>query len=88
MPEGFFLIGWFAAGAALAAAYLFFISRTVASVTTPGSGRLGALHLLLRIALAVCVFTLAAQQGAMPLLATLAGFLAARHFVIRRFRDV
>jgi F1F0 ATPase subunit 2 len=43
------------------------------------------LHLL-RIAAVVSVFTLCARQGAMPLLASFAGFLAARTAIVARYR--
>jgi len=41
----------------------------------------------LRIAAVVLVFTLCARRGAMPLLASFAGFLAARTAFVARYRS-
>ncbi len=82
----FQIIAWFAAGAALGAVFLFLLSRTVAAVQIPGARLSAVAYAVLRFALAAGVLILAAQQGALPLLAALAGFLVTRFVVIRRVR--
>jgi len=53
-----------------------------------GRWRLVAGTMLLRLAAAAGLFWLAAQSGAWPLLAALAGFLAARGLMLRRARGL
>ena len=75
---------WLVGGVALGAVYMHLIARSVA-VIGPSAPARGAIALfILRFALAASVLTLAAMQGAGPLLAVLAGFLLARTVAIRR----
>jgi F1F0 ATPase subunit 2 len=72
-----------AAGAALGALYFILVYRTArlhaaAAPLTP----IVALYLV-RLGLAAAAFWLIAQQGAIPLLLALAGFIAARMVVLR-----
>jgi F1F0 ATPase subunit 2 len=73
------------AGVLLGAVYFGLLLRTVrlhaAGAAAPGVAPL----YLLRIGLAVAGFWFAAQQGALPLLAALAGFLVARYVMQRRY---
>lgn len=72
------------AGAALAAIYLAMLSRSVA-LFTGGRGPWRAVALTVaRLALAGLAFWLAARQGAGPLIALFAGFLALRTLWLRR----
>ncbi|GAB4365883.1 MAG: hypothetical protein Kow00114_23420 [Kiloniellaceae bacterium] len=72
------------AGLALGAAYFLLLYRTVTlHAAQAGAGSLVPLYLL-RFALAGAAFWFIAQQGALPLLLALAGFLAAR-FAVQRF---
>ena len=80
------LMGWALAGAALGALYLALLARTVAAVTAGGGGAGAAGFLLMRVVLAVLAFWAAAAQGALPLLATLGGFLAARAVAVAHAR--
>jgi len=73
-----------AAGLAVGVAYFLLLYRTVAlHASQAGAGSIVPLTLL-RFALAGGSFWFIAQQGALPLLLTLAGFLAAR-FAVQRF---
>lgn len=78
--------GWFLAGAALGAVYLWLIGRTVAMIAPPAAKSVAAAFVVLRLALAAGVFWGAATQGAAPLLLTLLGFLAARTVAVRAMR--
>jgi len=78
------LLGWLATGAALGAAYLYLVARTVAAIRPPAAKGAAAGFFVLRLGLAAGVLTLAALQGALPLLLCIAGFLAARTVAIRR----
>jgi len=80
-------LAWLAAGAAMGAAFLYLVARSVAAIRRPGARGAAAGFLVLRMALAVAVFTLAARQGALPLVSALAGFLVARTVAIRRMRE-
>lgn len=72
------------AGAVLGAVYFQLVHRTV-TLQLQGSGSAAVIGLtVLRIALAVVVFWVVAQFGALPLLLALLGFLAARSVVRRR----
>lgn len=67
------------AGAGLGAVYFYLLSRAVRQHATRGiTFRIIPLYLL-RIAAAAVAFWMIAQQGALPLLLALLGFLAARH---------
>lgn len=72
------------AGIALGALYFILVHRTARLHAAAGpAGRIAALYAI-RLILAVAVFWAIAQQGAMPLLLTLAGFIVARMIVLRR----
>jgi len=72
------------AGAALGTFYFILVHRTARLHAAAGPAtRIAALYAL-RLALAVVVFWAIAQQGALPLLLTLAGFILARMIVMRR----
>jgi hypothetical protein len=81
LPE---TVAWLVAGAALGAVYLFLIGRTIAAMAPPAARVSAAAWLVLRLALAACLFWLAAQRGAAPLVLLLAGFLLARTVALRR----
>ena len=83
MADHLFLFWWLGLGAALGAAYLFMISRTVAAIHSPGGRSAAWVHFALRVLLAAGVLTLAARAGALPLLACLGGFLAVKSVVLR-----
>lgn len=73
-----------AVGLALGAAYFVLLSHTVRlHVANAPTARIVPGYVV-RLGAAVAVFWVVAQQGALPLLLTLAGFLAAR-FAVRRF---
>ena len=78
---------WFSAGLALGSIYLFLIGRTVVAITGDNGWTAAALPLVLRISLAVAAFAVASGQGALPVLAMLAGFLVARSLGLRRVRE-
>ena len=78
---------WLAAGIALGAVYLWLVARTVAALTGSGGKAPAALWLVLRMALAVGAFWVAATEGALPVLVMLLGFLIARTVAIRRARE-
>jgi F1F0 ATPase subunit 2 len=81
LPEA---LGWILAGAALGAVYLYLVGRTVAALASPAARKAAVGYLVLRFALAVAAFWLAAQSGAAPLLMMFAGFLLARTALLRR----
>lgn len=66
-------------GLALGAGYFYMLYRSVLIEKQRGSLKRMVGLLVLRIGIAVLVFWLMAQAGVMPLLLTLAGFLAARY---------
>ena len=73
-----------AAGLAVGVAYFLLLYRTVTlHAAQAGAGSIAPLYLL-RFALAGAAFWFIAQQGALPLLLALAGFLGAR-FAVQRF---
>lgn len=83
VAEALFLTGWALAGAGVGAAFFLALRRNVALYLGGRSRwRAAALHLA-RLGLAAGGFALAAAAGAGPLLAALAGFLAARVAVLR-----
>jgi F1F0 ATPase subunit 2 len=72
------------AGVALGGLYFVLVHRTARLHAAAGSAwRIIALYAV-RFVLAITVFWAIAQQGAMPLLLTLAGFIVARMVVMRR----
>lgn len=78
MGQWIFYLLYFGAGLVLGAVYFHMLSRSVRLHASAGSlGRVLPLHLG-RFAAAGAGFWLIAQQGAMPLLSALLGFLAAR----------
>jgi F1F0 ATPase subunit 2 len=72
------------AGIALGALYFLLVHRTARLHAAAGSAGRIAVFYAIRLTLAVAVFWAIAQQGAMPLLLTLAGFIVARMVVVRR----
>ena len=74
-----------ALGALLASAYCAALWWNVRIYLADASWRALPLHLL-RIGGVVLIFTLCARQGAMPLLASFAGFLIARTVIVSRYR--
>ena len=74
-----------ALGAALAAAYCAALWWNVSIYLGDASWRALPLHLV-RIAAVVLIFTFCARQGAMPLLASFAGFFIARTLIVNRYR--
>jgi F1F0 ATPase subunit 2 len=82
--SGLSLAVFLVSGAALGAAYFLLLHRAVRlHAASAGALRIMPLHVL-RAALAVAAFWIVAQQGALPLLLTLLGFLLARLLVQRR----
>jgi hypothetical protein len=77
---------WLAAGLALGGAYFALLGRTVAAIEGAADWRGAALWLGVRVALAAGVLALAAMQGAVALIWTLLGFLAARAVAIWRVK--
>lgn len=77
---------WLLAGAVIGAAYFFLLARSVDAMSTASDWRKAAGYLVLRVAIAVCGFTLAAMQGTAPVLFTLVGLVLARTVAIRRVR--
>ncbi len=71
------------AGAALGGIYFFLLLRTVRLYTAEAKAALVVPLYLLRLAAAGAAFWFIAQQGALPLLLALAGFLLARIAVQR-----
>lgn len=77
---------WLASGLVLGAVYFFLLARSAAAIGDAGNWRSAARFLVLRVALAVAVFAMAAMQGAPALLFALTGFLVARAIAISRVR--
>ncbi|MCU4651466.1 hypothetical protein N8I71_01360 [Roseibacterium sp. SDUM158016] len=78
------LAPWLLGGMVLGAVYMHLIARTVAALDPSASNRGAIAWVLLRFSMAAAVLSLAAIQGAGPLLAVLAGFLLSRSIAIRR----
>lgn len=78
------LAAWAIGGAALGSVYLNLIARSVAAMTPAVAIGPALGWLLLRIALAGLVMGIAAAHGAATLIATLAGFLVVRTYVLAR----
>jgi hypothetical protein len=79
------ILPWLLAGVAMGSVYLLLIRYSVAAIVD--GRRFGAApHLVLRIALAAAIFFLAAQQGALPAILVLCGFLLVRMVVLGRVR--
>ena len=74
-----------ALGALLAAAYCTALWWNVHFYLDAAGWRALPVHLL-RIAGVVLIFTLCARHGAMPLLASFAGFLITRTLIVSRYR--
>jgi hypothetical protein len=81
-PIASFLVIALCAAAGLAGGLAYFLALR-ASLALSESLKLMGLLTLLRLAVAAGGFWLAAQQGPLPLLAALAGFLMARAVVVR-----
>ncbi|MFZ0488503.1 MAG: ATP synthase subunit I [Arenicellales bacterium] len=71
------------AGLALGGVYFYLLHRNVQRQVAAASPTVFMLHTVARLALAVAVFWWIAQQGALPLLAALAGFIAVRFAMVR-----
>ena len=75
---------FFLAGAGLGILYFALVHRTARLLAASRGGlRVAALYAL-RMVLAVTLFWQAAEAGALPLVAALVGFVAARAVVLRR----
>ena len=72
-------------GALIGAAYFAALAWNVRLYAGQGAGWQALLFHLARLALAVAAFTLCARQGAAPLLASFAGFLALRMIAVNRY---
>ncbi|MDK3019949.1 N-ATPase subunit AtpR [Pseudodonghicola flavimaris] len=75
---------WLGAGLALGAFYFWMLGRSVAAFGQAEGRRRAIGYVVLRLAVAAGVMTLAALQGTGPLLLTLLGFIVARTVAIRR----
>jgi len=73
-------------GALIGAAYFAALGWNVRLYVDNGAGWKSLLLHLSRLAAAVAAFTFCARQGAAPLLASFAGFLALRTISINRYR--
>ncbi len=73
------LAAWIAAGAVVGVAYFLILYRTARLLADGGPWTGAAPLYLLRGAVAVAAFWFAAQHGALPLILSLLGFLAARY---------
>lgn len=80
------LLGWAAAGAALALGYFRAVRQSAALFVAGGSAARAVALTLLRMAAAVALLTLAARQGTAPLLAAAAGFAGGRWTFMARAR--
>ncbi len=74
-----------ASGALIGMAYFAALAWNVRLYTGRGAGRKALLLHLLRLAVAVAAFTLCARQGAAPMLASFAGFLAIRTILVNHY---
>ena len=75
-----------ALGALIGMAYFVALAWNVRLYTGHGIGRNALLLHLLRLAVAIAAFTLCARQGAAPMLASFAGFLAIRAISVNHYR--
>jgi len=73
-------------GALIGAAYFAALGWNVRLYTGGGAGGYALLLHLARLPVAVAAFTLCARQGAAPMLASFAGFLAMRVVSVNRYR--
>jgi len=73
-------------GALIGAAYFAALGWNVRLYAGDGAGWQALLLHLSRIAFAIAALTLCARQGAAPLLASFAGFLATRTISVHRFK--
>ena len=81
------ILAGLAAGLALGLVWLLLLRRSVRLVAGGGSLPLTLGLFVLRLALAASVLWVAAQAGAAPLLAVLAGFVIARTLMQRRLGE-
>lgn len=75
-----------AVGALIGTAYFAALAWNVRLYTGHGAGRNALVLHLSRLAVAVAAFTLCARQGAAPMLASFAGFLAIRTILVNHYR--
>ncbi len=80
------MVPYAALGALVGAAYFAALGWNVRLYAGHGAGSKALLLHLSRLAVAVAAFTLCARQGAVPLLASFAGFLAIRTISVNRYR--
>jgi F1F0 ATPase subunit 2 len=80
------IILYAALGALIGASYFAALAWNVQLYTGHGVGWDALLLHLARLAVAVAAFALCARQGAAPLLASFAGFLAIRTISVNRYR--
>ena len=81
------LAACFAAGFAAGMAYFLAVWLSARRIAGGESPALSAAFILARFALLGGMLALASLQGALPLLVTAAGLLAARPLAMRRFRE-
>lgn len=86
LPELPQIVIWLAAGAMLGAFYFWLLGLSVAAFSQDGGRGRAFLFIVLRLAVALAVMTLAALQGTGPLLLTLAGFVVIRTLAVWRAR--
>lgn len=79
------IASYVALGALVGAAYFAALGWNVRLYADHGAGWKALLLHLARLALAVAALTLCARQGAAPLLASFAGFLAIRTISVNRY---
>jgi F1F0 ATPase subunit 2 len=75
-----------ALGALIGMAYFAALAWNVRLYIGHGAGRNALLLHLLRLAIAVAAFTVCARQGAAPILASFAGFMAIRAISVNHYR--
>ena len=80
------IVPYAALGALIGAAYFAALGWNVRLYAGHGAGRKALLLHLSRLAVAVAAFTLCARQGAAPMLASFAGFLAIRTISVNHYR--
>ena len=80
------IVPYAALGALIGMAYFAALAWNVRLYIGHGAGRNALLLHLLRLAVAVAAFTLCARQGAAPILASFAGFMAIRTISVNHYR--
>ncbi len=80
------IVSYAALGALVGAAYFAVLGWNVRLYAGHGAGSKALLLHLIRLAVAIALFTLLARQGAAPLLTSFAGFLAIRTISVSDYR--